>query len=58
MENISLDEKCRLLASCCAVVISTPIKGRDLMILSMSVRLHVHVFLILRSDNGQVRMFG
>jgi len=28
MENISLSEICRLLASCCAVVISTPIMGR------------------------------
>jgi len=27
MENISLTEICRLLASCCAVVISTPIMG-------------------------------
>jgi len=40
MENISLAEICRLLASCCAVVISTPIMGRfSIMILSMSVRL-------------------
>jgi len=28
MENISLTEICRLLTSCCAVVISTPIMGR------------------------------
>jgi len=28
MENISLTEICRLLASCCAVAISTPIMGR------------------------------
>jgi len=28
MENISLTESCRLLASCWAVVISTPIMGR------------------------------
>jgi len=28
MENISLTKICRLLASCCAVVISTPIMGR------------------------------
>jgi len=27
MENISLTEICRLLASCCAVVTSTPIMG-------------------------------
>jgi len=27
-ENISLTEICRLLASCCAVVTSTPIMGR------------------------------
>jgi len=27
MENISLTEICRLLASCCAVVIPTPIMG-------------------------------
>jgi len=51
MENISLTDICRLLASCCAVMISTPIMGRirascqpwvrwrDVMILSMSVRL-------------------
>jgi len=28
MENISLTEICRLLESCCAVMISTPIIGR------------------------------
>jgi len=27
IKNISLTEICRLLASCCAVVISTPIMG-------------------------------
>jgi len=51
MENISLTEICRLLASCCAVVISTyygnvlelavsrEVVGVRPMILSMSVRL-------------------
>jgi len=29
MENISLTEICQLLASCCAVVISTPIMGTN-----------------------------
>jgi len=29
MKNISLTEICRILASCCAVVILTPIMGRN-----------------------------
>jgi len=59
MEYISLSEICRLHASCCAVVISTPIMGR---IRASSQpcgrRRLVHVSLLFRSGNRQVRMFG